>query len=118
MQAMAIARAAERKRPETGRKAGTGAGVVNAWLLAACVLLPLGMGPSLWTACRGGPAQRPVGVSFGGTVVSAVSLLIAQRPARSSYTDLALVPAVLSPAGVLVFARFVGGEDQTSQPDG
>lgn len=85
---------------------------MNAWLLAACVLLPAGMGPCLWRACRGEPAQRLTGITLGGTVASVVFLLTARGVHRTSYVDLALVLAVLSPAGTLVFCRCLAGGAQ------
>jgi len=82
---------------------------VNAWLVAACVLLAAGMGPCLWRACRGEPAQRLLGVTLGGTAAMGVCLLIARGVQRPSYVDVALVLAVLSPAGTLVFCRCLAG---------
>lgn len=90
---------------------------MNAWLLAACVLLPAGMAPCLWRACRGGPAQRLAGMAMGGVVCVAVFLLTARGLHRTSYNDLALVTAVLAPAGTLVFARLLaGGEGPPPRP--
>lgn len=86
---------------------------MNAWLLAACVLLPAGMGPCVWRACRGEPAQRLTGITLGGTVAAAVFLLTARGVHRTSYVDLALVLAVLSPAGTLVFCRCLAGGVQS-----
>ncbi|WP_328321478.1 monovalent cation/H+ antiporter complex subunit F [Streptomyces sp. NBC_00388] len=88
---------------------------MNAWLLACCVLLPLGMGPCLWSACRGEPAVRLAGIALGGAVAAAVFLLAARGLQRPAYTDLALVLAVLSPAGTLVFCRCLAGGARPSQ---
>jgi multisubunit Na+/H+ antiporter MnhF subunit len=82
---------------------------VNAWLLAACVLLPAGVGPCLWRACLGEPAQRLIGMALAGTMATAVFLLAARGLDRTAYVDLALTAAVLSPAGTLVFARCLAG---------
>jgi multisubunit Na+/H+ antiporter MnhF subunit len=80
---------------------------VNAWTAAALVLLA-GAGPAcLWVAAAGSAVRRLVGLSLLSTVVGAVFLLLPQGYGRSSYQDLALVLAVLSPAGTLVFTRFV-----------
>ncbi|WP_405783202.1 monovalent cation/H+ antiporter complex subunit F [Streptomyces sp. NBC_00859] len=82
---------------------------MNAWLLASCVLLPTGMGPCLWRACRGEPAERLTGITLGGAVAAAVFLLVSRGLSRPAYADLALVLAVLSPAGTLVFCRCLAG---------
>lgn len=83
---------------------------MNAWTAAALVLLA-GAGPAcLWVAASGSPVRRLVALSSLSTVVGAVFLVLPQGYDRSSYQDLALVLAVLAPAGTLVFARFVVGE--------
>ncbi|MBY8882751.1 monovalent cation/H+ antiporter complex subunit F [Actinacidiphila acidipaludis] len=82
---------------------------MNAWLISASVLLAAGMGPCLWRACRGDPAQRLLGITLGSAVAIAASLLIARGVERTSYVDVALVLAVLSPAGTLVFCRCLAG---------
>ncbi|MEW2516771.1 monovalent cation/H+ antiporter complex subunit F [Actinacidiphila alni] len=82
---------------------------MNAWLLTACVLLTAGMPPCVWRACRGAPDQRLTGMALGGTVATAVFLLTARGLDRASYVDLALVLAVLSPTGTLVFCRCLAG---------
>jgi multisubunit Na+/H+ antiporter MnhF subunit len=82
---------------------------VNVWLLAACVLLPLGVGPCLWRACRGEPRERLAGMALAGVMAVAVFLLVARGVHRTSYVDLALVGSVLAPAGTLVFARCLAG---------
>ncbi|WP_441247554.1 MrpF/PhaF family protein [Kitasatospora sp. McL0602] len=84
---------------------------MNAWLLAAAVLLVGGLGPSLAVALHGPAHRRLAGVNLAGTVVTVVLLLLSQGFSRSSYVDLALVLAVLAPAGTLVFTRFLAGED-------
>lgn len=82
---------------------------MNAWLLAACVLLPAGLGPCLWRACIGEPAQRLAAMALAGVMAVAVFLLVARGLHRTSYLDLALVGSVLAPAGTLVFARCLAG---------
>jgi multisubunit Na+/H+ antiporter MnhF subunit len=82
-------------------------------MLGACVLLPAGMGPALWRACRGEAGQRLVGMTLAGVMAVAVFLLAARGLHRVSYMDVALVLAVLSPVGTLVFARcLAGGADE------
>lgn len=89
---------------------------MNAWLLAACLLLTGGVTPCVWTACRGAPSQRLVGLSLAAVTGSTVLLLVAQGLDRTAYVDPALILAVLAPAGTLVFTRFVGGEDHLPAP--
>jgi multisubunit Na+/H+ antiporter MnhF subunit len=86
---------------------------VNAWLLAALVLLPLGLGPCLWVSCRGPAAQRLAGANLAAVLTTVLFLLLAQGFGRSSYVDLALVLAVLAPAGTLVFARLLAADPET-----
>ncbi|MCQ4084102.1 monovalent cation/H+ antiporter complex subunit F [Streptomyces sp. RB6PN25] len=82
---------------------------MNAWLLATAVLLTLGLPPCLWAASRGPAHERLAGLNLATTVATVLFLVTAQGFGRSSYADLALVLAVLGPAGTLVFARFLGG---------
>ncbi|WP_405578781.1 monovalent cation/H+ antiporter complex subunit F [Streptomyces sp. NBC_01190] len=82
---------------------------MNAWMTAACVLLPAGVGPCLLRAFRGHPAERLAGMSMVGMLAVAVFLLVARGVHRSSYVDVALVMVVLTPAGTLVFARGLAG---------
>lgn len=81
---------------------------MNAWTLAAAVLMAAGVGPCLWTVCRGDARHRLVGLALAAVPTAAVLLLLAQGLGRSSYTDLALVLAVLAPAGTLVYVRLLG----------
>jgi multisubunit Na+/H+ antiporter MnhF subunit len=48
-------------------------------------------------------------MALGSVVATAVLLVTARGLHRTSYTDVALVMAVLSPAGTLVFARCLAG---------
>ena len=89
---------------------------MNAWLLAALVLIPLGLGPCAWVACRHDAAQRLVGLNLASVLLTVVFLLLAQGLGRSSsYGDLALVLAVLAPAGTLVFTRLLTPEEPSEQ---
>lgn len=91
---------------------------MNAWTAAALVLLA-GAGPlCLWGAARGSEVRRLASVSLLSTVVGAVFLALPQGYGRSSYQDLALVLAVLAPAGTLVFTRFVAGRPHDLAADG
>jgi multicomponent Na+:H+ antiporter subunit F len=79
---------------------------VNAWLLAAIVLIaataPLG-----WLAARGSTADAVVAVEVAGIVVSLALLAVAKGLERQPFGDLAIVLAISSFAGSLAFARFL-----------
>ncbi|MFC8719863.1 monovalent cation/H+ antiporter complex subunit F [Kitasatospora sp. NPDC057198] len=82
---------------------------MNGWLIAAAVDCAA-LAPCLWR-CAVGPAQeRLTAPALAGSVLVALFLLLAQGLGRSSYVDLALVLAVLAPAGTLVFTRLLAGE--------
>jgi multisubunit Na+/H+ antiporter MnhF subunit len=83
---------------------------VNAWTAAALVLFGGAAPVCLWGASRGREVRRLAAVSLLSTVVGAVFLVLPQAYGRSSYQDLALMLAVLAPAGTLVFTRFVAGQ--------
>lgn len=86
------------------------------WAAAALVLLAVCFPAALWGAARGTAARRLAGVCLAGTVTGALLLVLPVAFARPSYQDVALVLAVLSPAGVLVFTRFVGGSRDPAPP--
>jgi multisubunit Na+/H+ antiporter MnhF subunit len=83
---------------------------VNAWLLAALVLFPCGLGPCVWVACRGPATHRLAGANLATVLTTVLFLLLAQGFGRTSYVDLALVLAVLAPAGTLVFTRLLAAD--------
>ncbi|MFG2819616.1 MrpF/PhaF family protein [Kitasatospora sp. NPDC048365] len=82
---------------------------MNAWAVAALVVLAVPFPACLWIAARGSTVRRLAGVSLLSTCTGAFFLLLPPAYERSSYQDLALVLAVLAPAGTLVFTRFVAG---------
>jgi multicomponent Na+:H+ antiporter subunit F len=79
---------------------------VNAWLIAATVLLAA-LVPCLVVCLRAGPLDALVGLELASTVTTLALLLIAQGDRRDAFMDLALVSSVLSFAGALAFARFL-----------
>jgi multisubunit Na+/H+ antiporter MnhF subunit len=88
---------------------------VNAWLLAALVLL-VGLVPCVVTACRGDAPARLAGANLAAALTAVLFLLLAQGFGRSaSYGDLALLLAVLAPAGTLVFTRLLAPFDEESE---
>ena len=89
---------------------------MNGWLLAAAVLLVLGVAPGLWGATTGPVRRRVAAQNVATLLVCLVMLLLAQGYARPSYIDLGLVLAVLGPAGTLVYARLLADELAANPP--
>ncbi|MFK8909125.1 monovalent cation/H+ antiporter complex subunit F [Streptomyces sp. YS-3] len=83
---------------------------MNGWLWAAAGLLAVGFGPVVWGVATGPVGRRVVAQNFGTSAVCLVMLLLAQGYRRPSYTDLALVLALLGPVGTLVYARLLADE--------
>jgi multicomponent Na+:H+ antiporter subunit F len=79
---------------------------VNAWLIAATVLLA-GLVPLLIVCVRNGPLDALVALELASTITTFVLMLLAQGYRRDPFFDLALVSALLSFAGALTFARFL-----------
>ncbi|MEU8801896.1 monovalent cation/H+ antiporter complex subunit F [Spirillospora sp. NPDC048819] len=63
--------------------------------------------PALASTLHGPPAGRLAGLIVTGPLVTLVLVLLSAAYARSAYLDVALVLALLSFAGSLVFARFL-----------
>ncbi|KPI00079.1 multiple resistance and pH regulation protein F [Actinobacteria bacterium OV450] len=89
---------------------------MNAWTAAALILLAIPAPACLWVAAHGTAVRRLVGASLLSSVVGALFLLLPPAYDRSSYQDLALMLAVLGPAGTLVFTRFVTGRHHETRP--
>jgi multisubunit Na+/H+ antiporter MnhF subunit len=79
---------------------------VNAWLIAATVLL-LGLVPCAVVMLRGSAVEALVGLQMAGVLETVVLLLLAEGFHRPAFFDLALVLALLALAGGLVFARML-----------
>lgn len=67
-----------------------------------------GLLPCLIGVCHGRPLERLSALETLSVVVAAALLLLAQAFGRPAYVDVALLVALLSLAGWLVFARFFG----------
>jgi multisubunit Na+/H+ antiporter MnhF subunit len=80
---------------------------VNAWLIAATVLLA-GLLPCGWVLARGGEMDAVVALELASTLVTVVLLLLAEGFHRSSYFTVPVVLAALSFVGTLIFVRFLG----------
>jgi multicomponent Na+:H+ antiporter subunit F len=79
---------------------------VNVWLIAAVALL-VGLVPCMIVCFRGSPMDRLVGLEMAGTVDTLVLLVLAAGYEQAIFFDLAVVLALLTFAGGLVFARFL-----------
>lgn len=80
---------------------------MNAWSCAASVLIALGLAPCAGAVLRGPAPHRLAGASLASVLTTVLFMLLAQGFGRASYTDLALVLAVLGPVGTLVFTRLL-----------
>ncbi|QXJ19738.1 hypothetical protein AGRA3207_000318 [Actinomadura graeca] len=67
-----------------------------------------GVLPALLATLRGTAEDRLAGLIVTGPLVTLALTLLAAAYGRPSYLDVALVLALLSFAGSLVFARFLG----------
>jgi multisubunit Na+/H+ antiporter MnhF subunit len=79
---------------------------VTLWLVAAGVLM-LGVAPCAYLAIRGDAEDGLVGLVAAGLVVTLVLLLLSVGFQRSIYGDVAVVVAVLSFSGGLVFVQYL-----------
>jgi len=79
---------------------------VNAWLIAATVLL-VALLPCLYVCLRAPIMDALVALELAGVLVTLTLLLLAEGFARSSYYTLPLVLSVLAFAGSLVFVRLL-----------
>jgi multicomponent Na+:H+ antiporter subunit F len=77
-------------------------------LPAAFALLVAALFPCLLATLRGVPVDRLSGLILAGPAATLVLLLLAAGYGRPAYLDAAFVVALLSFAGSLVFARFLG----------
>ena len=89
---------------------------MNLWLVSAAALLTAGFGPVVWGVSTGPLRRGVVAQNFGTSVICLVMLLLAQGYDRPSYTDLALVLAVLGPVGTLVYARLLADDLHDDSP--
>ncbi|WP_312018503.1 monovalent cation/H+ antiporter complex subunit F [Streptomyces sp. I05A-00742] len=90
---------------------------MNGWLVAAALLLAGGLGPCLWGVSCGGTGRRMAAQNTATLLLCLVFLLLAQGYGRPAYTDLALVAAVLGPAGTLVFVRLLDEPRREDEAD-
>jgi multicomponent Na+:H+ antiporter subunit F len=82
---------------------------MNEWQIAAAVLIAA-LVPCGWLCLRRSFAEGLVALQLAGVLASLTVLLLAEAEGREPFADLALVLAVLSFAGTLLFARFLERE--------
>lgn len=80
---------------------------MNLWSTAALVLL-WSLVPCGLVCLRGDPVSRLVGLEAAGLIVTLVLLLLAEAFHRLPFYDVAVVAALLSFGGGLVFAQVLG----------
>ena len=80
---------------------------MNAFVWAAAGLL-LGYVPLLWVAVRRRPIDGLLALELGSIILVLVLLCLAEGFHRSFEYGLAIVAAVVTTIGGLVFARFLG----------
>jgi multisubunit Na+/H+ antiporter MnhF subunit len=80
---------------------------VNAFIWAATALL-LGFVPLLWVAFRRRPIDGLLALEMGSIILVLVLLCFAEGFHRSFEYGVAIVAAVVTTIGGLVFARFFG----------
>ncbi|XRQ15161.1 monovalent cation/H+ antiporter complex subunit F [Actinomadura welshii] len=73
----------------------------------ALVIMIGGVLPAVLAMLQGTPAGRLAGLIVAGPLVTLVLVLLAAAYGRPDYLDVALVLALLSFTGSLVFARFL-----------
>jgi multicomponent Na+:H+ antiporter subunit F len=79
---------------------------MNEWQIAAAALIAA-LVPCGWLCLRRSFAEGLVALQLAGILASLTVLLLAEAEGREPFADLALVLAVLSFAGTLLFARFL-----------
>jgi multicomponent Na+:H+ antiporter subunit F len=79
---------------------------MNVWLIAAIAIL-WALVPCGIVCFRGDAVNRLIGLQTATVIVNLALMLLAQAFQRPSFHDLAVVMAILSFGGGLVFARFL-----------
>lgn len=79
---------------------------MNAWLLAAAVLL-FALIPCGIVTFRGKAIQRLIGLEMTGVISTLVLLMLAEGMKNLNFYDLAVASSLLAFGGALVFVRFL-----------
>jgi multicomponent Na+:H+ antiporter subunit F len=83
---------------------------MNAWIIAAVVLLLGGILPCLAVCARASALEGVVALEMTGTISVLVLLLLAEGFGRQPFFYLVLISAALSFVGALAYVRFMERE--------
>lgn len=82
---------------------------MSAWEWAAAVLLAALL-PCLWIAARSGLRDALASLELAGTLACTILMILSQAYGRQPFLDLAIVLALVSNLGAMVFARLMEDE--------
>jgi multisubunit Na+/H+ antiporter MnhF subunit len=83
---------------------------MNQWLWAASALT-VGLAALLVVALRGRRIDGVIALEAAGADAALIMLLLSQGTDRQPFADLAIVLAVMSFTGSIVYLRFMDGDD-------
>jgi multisubunit Na+/H+ antiporter MnhF subunit len=83
---------------------------MNEWLWAASALTA-GLAALLVVALRGRRIDGVIALEAAGADAALIMLLLSEGTDRQPFADLAIVLAVMSFTGSIVYLRFMGGDD-------
>lgn len=83
---------------------------MNIWLVAVLVIAVAGLLPGLHRGAMGTGIQRLVGLQLTAAAALMIIIALSMAAGQSSYLIVAVVLALLSAAGLLVFTRLLTPE--------
>lgn len=90
---------------------------MNIWLVAVVVIAVVGLLPAIYRAAAGTAAQRLLGLQFVSVAGLMMIIALSMTAGQSSYLIVAVVLALLSAAGLLVFTRLLAPESRVGTND-
>jgi len=91
---------------------------VIVWIVAAAVLMVVGLGAALVFVSRGSSVERLVGLQLAGVVAVLVLIAVSEAVGQPVYLIVPLVLAVLAATGTLVFTRLLRPGAPDAERDG
>lgn len=88
------------------------------WIVAAAVLMVVGLGAALVFVSRGSSVERLVGLQLAGVVAVLVLIAVSEAVGQPVYLIVPLVLAVLAATGTLVFTRLLRPGAPDAERDG